>query len=92
MAKFDTGMDVSMISNIKNHIIQNSDRLTEASVGTDGDSRIDKSMRNCSTFDIDKPYWLTQLLSSYIHEVNQQVFRFDLTTWHDPLQFLQVDL
>ena len=88
MARFDTGMDASMISNIKNHIIQNSDRLAEASVGTNRDNRIDKSIRNCSVFDIDKPYWLTQLLSSYIHEVNQHVFKFHLTTWHGPLQYI----
>ena len=88
MARFDTGMDASMISNIRNHIREYNHRLTDATIGNGENSIIDKSIRNCFTFGVDKPYWLTQLLSSYIHEVNQSVFRFHLTTWHSDLQYI----
>tara|TARA_A100001201_G_scaffold142084_1_gene139278 strand:- start:1 stop:573 length:573 start_codon:yes stop_codon:yes gene_type:complete len=88
MARFDTGFDESMISNIKNHIQENGHRLEEANIGNDRNSRLDKSIRNCSAFSIDRTYWLTQMLNCYVHEVNQSVFKYDLTTWHDELQYI----
>ena len=88
MARFNTGLDTSMISNIKNYIAENGHRLEEAGVGINEHQRIDKSVRNCSSFSVEKPYWLTQILNSYVHEVNQSVFKFDLTTWHSDLQYI----
>jgi len=88
MARFNTGLDTSMISNIKNYIAENGHRLEEAGVGINEHQRIDKSVRNCSIFSVEKPYWLTQILNSYVHEVNQSVFKFDLTTWHSDLQYI----
>ena len=88
MAKFDTGMDVSMISNIKNYIAENCHRLGQASVGTGKYEKIDDSIRNCSVFGIDRTYWLTHMLNSYVHDVNQSVFKYDLTAWHDDLQYI----
>jgi hypothetical protein len=88
MARFNTGLDASMISNIKNYVEENSHRLEPASVGPDEHNSINKDIRNCSVFSIEKPYWLTQILSSYIHEVNRDVFKYDLTAWHGDLQYI----
>ena len=88
MARFNTGFDESMTSNIKNYIQENSHRLEDAYVGTDENKNLNKLVRNCSVFSIHRPYWLTQMLNCYVHEVNQSVFKYDLTTWHDDLQYI----
>ena len=91
MARFNTGLDQAMIFNIKNYIKNSNDRLQDAMIGKDDDSTVDKSIRNCLIFDVDRAYWLTSLLTSYINEVNNHVFNFDLTTWHSDLQYIFYD-
>jgi PKHD-type hydroxylase len=88
MARFNTGFDASMISNIENYIKENKHLLEHLYIGDGEHTRLDKSVRDCSGFSINRTHWLTQILNSYIHEVNQSVFKYDLTTWHDDLQFL----
>lgn len=93
MARFDTGLDQAMVSNIRNYIKSSNNLLQDATIGgsEDLDGRVDKSIRNCFVFPINPTYWLTPLLSSYINEVNNQAFNFDLTTWHGNLQYILYD-